>query len=106
MSDARKAAHEALVAKVACIFAGNVTKRQWDANPDMRGDNLDYARAAIAAVYAAVWEATPKMADAWADAPIPPVYSEGMSDDTVNLIHAKANWQAMLAASALNPGCE
>ncbi len=40
---------EAMIKRVACVIAGNVTERQWDANPDMHGDYLEYALGALEA---------------------------------------------------------
>ena len=40
---------EAMIKRVACVIAGNVTERQWDANPDMHGDHLEYALGALEA---------------------------------------------------------
>jgi hypothetical protein len=38
-----------MIERAACVIAGNVSKAQWDANPDLHGENLEYAEKALEA---------------------------------------------------------
>jgi len=36
-----------MIERAACVIAGNVSKAQWDANPDLHGEHLEYAEKAL-----------------------------------------------------------